>query len=673
MNSADTRDLTNRGKIIRQGLICQSVMSGVAISFCIWTGSLLYASIALIACSWIPVWLIMFFKTRILDREAGLLQKKTLTSLEEAEIDYIQRAKLNIDKRWTLSVELVFSAILLIGGWVVLDKTLTEGVFYSQDNVLIPLGLSAMFAFCALTATFYFNQLIKTCTDKQYLQSGVLGISSFSIVLSAATLSLCGEYIKIPKILFFATIVFAGLGILVGLEAVIKMFFRFFRPRVKGEYLRPAFESYILEGLKRPGNINRIFADVVNHQLGFDASRSTFFRMFGTFALPFVFFTILLIFGISSVVTVSPAKRALVLRFGNMTDRILEPGIHLKAPWPIDIIREFDVWEIKRVHVGSHQPAKPTEEIYKKNKPILWTNLHGIVVDELLIVAPPADLMNKVDIKIQNDNEKAPSVSLAGADILVEYRIKDLNLYVTSCIQPDEYFKQIAEAESSRAMYKYDIDSLFCEGRIKLPEILQNRIQKVADKVKLGIEVLNVGIGGVHPPQTVSSAFQETVAALQEKETDIQLAQQYKVMHMIETVGTMKEAGIILKAINLMESNVAENKKIDTSLSPAALLRTSSGYVAEILAKANSYRWKRENKERGKADRFKKELLLYNVAPKTYLADCYFSVLETGLEYSEKYMLVGTRDNLILRFDFTDLSDNYDSSDKKENPQLFEE
>jgi regulator of protease activity HflC (stomatin/prohibitin superfamily) len=162
-------------------------------------------------------------------------------------------------------------------------------------------------------------------------------------------------------------------------------------------------------------------------------------------------------------------------------------------------------------------------------------------------------------------------------------------------------------------------------------------------------------MGGVHPPQDVASAFQETVAALQEKETSIQWARQYAVRNMIETVGSMSKAQKLIAAINASEKKKETLKK---SNSPAFLLHNASGYVAQILAEASSYRWERENLERGRAERFAKELKLYDAAPKTYMASYYMSILESGLGNAEKYMLVGNRDDLILRFDFKDLTRN---------------
>jgi modulator of FtsH protease HflK len=650
MNPIDIKPLEKNRKIALQGLVCQCIFSVFMIAFSIWNKSLLFSSITCLACAWLPVWIIIFSKMHLLCREAALLKIDVLADWEDQELFCIQEGLIRLDKKGTHFVEFLFPGILFIGGIWILYSSSKEGVSYCEGDILMPLALLAMFAFCALISSFYFNQIIKTSIDRNCFRSGAQGIFSFSMVLCVAVLLLCGEFIKIPKILLCGTVFFASLSILIGFEALVKMFLQFFRPHIKGEETRPAFESYILECLKEPTRLKQIFADVVNHQLGFEATQSTFFRIVGALALPFVFFSIILMLLLSSVVIVLPSENALVIRLGNVTNRVLEPGIHLKAPWPFNVIRKYDVWEIRRVHVGSHQPSKPEQEIYQKDKPILWTNLHGIVDDELLIVAPPADLMAKT--QTQNKNEKAPSISLAGADILVEYRIKDLKLYVKSAAKPDEYFKQIAEAESSRSMYQYDIDSLFCEGRIKLPEVLKIKIQQASNKVELGIEVLNVGIGGVHPPQAVASAFQETVSAQQEKETAIQSAEQYAIKNMVETVGTQKEAKKILKAINTSEKK-GENQQ---NLTLEYLLHSSSGYVSETLAEATAYRWQRENIERGKADRFKKELLLYHAAPKAYLTSYYMSVLEKGLKNAKKYMLVGNRDNLVLRFDFTDLS-----------------
>ena len=346
----------------------------------------------------------------------------------------------------------------------------------------------------------------------------------------------------------------------------------------------------------------------------------------------------------------------------------------MKAPWPIDRAAVFDVCLVRRVHVGSHHPTEPGGEIYKPNIPILWTNVHGLGAEELMIVAPPADLMAAQAREAAAAGQGAagqgaagaagrgrgPSISLVGGDICVEFRIRNLLDYVQYNGDPERCFRRIAEAEASRALYRWDVDTLIGMGRMKAGTALRGKIQSAADGARLGVEVIQVGVTGVHPPQQVADAFHETVAAEQERETAIQSAGQFAMKVKTEAAGTAGQADRIAEAISALERLAgAKAPAGDISAKRAeaeGLLSDAGGEVARTIADAVGYRWSRENSERGKAQRFEKELLLYETAPETFRMSYYLGILENGLADGHKYVLVGDRDRMIFRFNFKDTS-----------------
>ena len=61
-----------------------------------------------------------------------------------------------------------------------------------------------------------------------------------------------------------------------------------------------------------------------------------------------------------------------------------------------------------------------------------------------------------------------------------------------------------------------------------------------------------------------------------------------------------------------------------------ALLQDAGGAVSQHLAEARSYRFTRENRERGTTERFVQQLRAYEASPRNYRYDTYFSTLEKG-------------------------------------------
>jgi hypothetical protein len=156
---------------------------------------------------------------------------------------------------------------------------------------------------------------------------------------------------------------------------------------------------------------------------GFDVSRTIFFRLTALSLIPLTAASVLVMIALSSITIIKPNQRAVSLRFGVMSGEPLGPGIHIAWPWPAGERRIYDTESIRKVHVGSHQVLRDGD-VFKEGVPLLWTNAHGISGEELLIVSAPASLMDdaaKSGGQLGPGQRQAPSISLAGADICVEY------------------------------------------------------------------------------------------------------------------------------------------------------------------------------------------------------------------------------------------------------------
>jgi regulator of protease activity HflC (stomatin/prohibitin superfamily) len=272
--------------------------------------------------------------------------------------------------------------------------------------------------------------------------------------------------------------------------------------------------------------------------------------------------------------------------------------------------------------------------------------MHGINIDELLICSSPLG-GKRITTNQQSqkaDSRKVPSVSLAAADVHIQYAISDLVAYVRASATPEALLRKIAETQATRLIYRYDIDELFTEARLALVGNMRKSIQEACDQLLLGINIIHVAITAAHPPVDVAGDFEATVVALQEKETRVQQARQTAIRSQVETTGateTFVRLAALADHVDLQrEEDVADYDD---------LLHECGGVVSKILAEAKSYRFTRENRERGTTERFVQQLRAYDASPRNYRYDTYFSTLEKGLAANRKVVLLGNTDKTIVR------------------------
>ncbi|MCF4152133.1 hypothetical protein L2W58_10020 [Dethiosulfovibrio sp. F2B] len=344
------------------------------------------------------------------------------------------------------------------------------------------------------------------------------------------------------------------------------------------------------------------------------------------------FFVCLLLLGLSSLEIVPSGYRAVLLRWGRPVSE-LSQGIHLKYPWPIDRTVLIDIGRVRRIHVGSHSPTSIDGNIYVKGVPILWTNEHGLRSESYLPVSPPADIADVVM------GERVPSVSLVGADVFVEFRIVKPLAFLNSGEDGIELFRKKAERTTSRTFVKYDVDTIIGKGRREAAQKILEELKVISDSMNLGLSVEYVGIVGVHPPQIVASFFEETVSALQEKETVIQWARQAAILRMTETVG---DAEIAEDLIGEISSVHGRSDEIDS------VLMKSGGKVASVLGEAVSYKVIRESDEEVRYERFLSQFNIFSSAPSYYGNSLYLDVLDKTLPFRRKYLIPKDRDDMMF-------------------------
>jgi hypothetical protein len=142
----------------------------------------------------------------------------------------------------------------------------------------------------------------------------------------------------------------------------------------------------------------------------------------------------------------------------------------------------------------------------------------------------------------------------------------------------------------------------------------------------------------------VAKEFEQTVSAMQERETKIQHARQSVIRLQVETAGSSENFQHLSAWVDSAESGKKFLKQ-----EGEGLLESMGGETAGIMAEARAYRFSRRNVEQGKTALFKAKLKALKLSPTIYRKDQYFAVLGTGLAKKKKVLFSANVEKTIIR------------------------
>jgi membrane protease subunit HflK len=264
----------------------------------------------------------------------------------------------------------------------------------------------------------------------------------------------------------------------------------------------------------------------------------------------------------SSIYTVAPDEQGVVLRFGAY-DRTTTPGLNLKLPFVEDVLLP-KVTRVNRVQVGFRTDS-----------------------DGRSTQLPEESLMLTGDENIININ------------FVVLWLIKDARGYLFNVRNPDGTVKSAAESAMREVIGHSDLATALTTGRPKIETETQQLLQQILDSYKSGIEITNVQLQSVDPPEQVLDAFRDVQSAKIDEQRLINEAQAYS-------------------------NNVV----------PVA-----HGDAARIVQEAEAYRAQVVLNAQGDAARFLSVLDAYRVAEDVTARRLYIETMQDVLQHTNKVIL----------------------------------
>ncbi len=491
-----------------------------------------------------------------------------------------------MEKIFLTSASAVLGLILIFLGYYFLKKNIyVVAIDGSKQNIAaVTLIIIAFFSF--LTGKFCagLSSGSNATFVLKYPAGILLSVSFISFFLTVSFILNYFGYSWAYKLMGYFVPVWMSL---IGIDFIIHIILDFYRPRVKGQFQKPPYQSFLANILSQPQGIFIAAAHSLDYQFGFKISQTWFYRFIEKIIAPLILFQLLVLYSLTTIVIIKPHECGILETFG-LPDKqkgILKPGFHLKLPWPVQKIRVIPYLRIQSVFIN------PADE---KEDTLLWCVEHH--EDRKMLLLP-----GKSEQESPSDNEGVTGIPVNWLSVTAEiqYTVKDPFNYLYNQKNPDSLVYNLSWRELIETASSIDMFDFLGPQRITLGESLKNGIQTELDKLKSGIEIVFVGVYELHPPAEVGEAFESVVDSIEEKQTKI------------------------------LSAEIQRNKLVP---------RAKSRYKS-IISEAQSYTAVKKLVSESEIVEFENQLAAYTISPEIYIWRRYLASLKKGIADTRKIII----------------------------------
>ncbi len=199
---------------------------------------------------------------------------------------------------------------------------------------------------------------------------------------------------------------------------------------------------------------------------------------------------IILILLASSFYQIRPEEIGLILRFGKYV-KTTRPGLHLKIPY-VEALEKVPVQRQLKKEFGFRTITPGIRTEYR--------------------VTPESA---REAVMLTGD------LNVAVVEWIVQYKIKDPYKYLFKIRDVDSTFHYMNEAVVRKVVGDSSVDEVITIGRARIASEAKEELQKLCDLYEIGIEVSQLILQDVNPPDPVQPSFNDVNESLQEKERKI--------------------------------------------------------------------------------------------------------------------------------------------------------
>jgi len=556
------------------------------------------------------------------------------SSNRQAVFTAAQRQLEVMEKYFMPVFSVIIAAYHIVIGWLCFVKyTSPARLEEDLNNALLYSIFVALIAFVSFLFSRYATGLSADENFKPLRGGGSILLAS-SLLSFFVWISLAFGHFKFSLGLTILGYAIPILMIFLGVETALNLVMDVYRPRTKGQHARAAFDGRLLGAINEPGGILHSFSSALDYQFGFKVSQTWFVKLLGKAIIPLVMVGILAMYSLSCFIIVAPGEQAVIEHFGSF-DRIAESGLNCKLPWPFEKSYKYSTSLVQQINIGF---VEKEDEDDGEVKAFVWGEKHYDVEFGLLVAASS-------DIAYEEGEGGTVPVSLVIAAIPVQYIVNDLEAFLYNNTDS----KAMLEAICYRQVTQYaarstvetggDSESILGVGRKQAAEDLKAGIQKEANEFGLGVEIVFLGLQGVHPPVEVAKAFQDVTGAVQEKQAVIMEAEALRNEILSTLAGSIEESNRLYDMVAGRDKGKAAGNELKEALSQA------SGDVAKILNDASGYAFEKAALAKAAGERFQSQVKAFEASPTIYTQLLRIEMLEETLRGIRKYVILTESDD----------------------------
>lgn len=192
---------------------------------------------------------------------------------------------------------------------------------------------------------------------------------------------------------------------------------------------------------------------------------------------------VLVVWLTTGLVQIEANQKGVLFRMGKLQTQVLQPGIHLTLPWPLDEVQILDTDSVRSMAIG-YKPNGEWDNI--------WTESHGGEEYRMLL----------------GNAEEVVTINM-----MVEYRIRDILQYIKSSAAPESLLEAQAYEIITKRTISTDLDALMAADREAFSESFQQELAQRLEPYGTGIEVVNVVLENIHPAMEIAHIYQSVISA----------------------------------------------------------------------------------------------------------------------------------------------------------------
>jgi membrane protease subunit HflK len=195
--------------------------------------------------------------------------------------------------------------------------------------------------------------------------------------------------------------------------------------------------------------------------------------------------TVVAAYALTGVVQIRPGERGVVRRFGRVLPNRLKPGLWISLPWGMDRVDRVAVDHVQSVAVGYQE-----DDLFGEAMPPgqLLTGDHNLVNVQAILT-----------YSVQPGAEAEYVVQADRVDALLTRAVESV----------------MAEWVAGRT-----VDDVLLNGKNEMRPVLKKRTRQWIEPYRLGVQILDVRVALIAPPDDVKPAF-DSVALAQTRNTTL--------------------------------------------------------------------------------------------------------------------------------------------------------